>query len=197
MPIASCTRAAVTALSILALVTPVIASGPPAPPSPSSSVRAETAGGKQLIADGTAGSAAFRALVSTVEQSDLVVYVRCRLFPEHELRGRLGLLSATRVHRYAVIEVSCYQPYSALLATLAHELQHAVEVASAPWVVDARTFEEFYAATGELSRSDGWTRAYETPAAIEQARRVHLELLELDKRRASARAAAAGAAGFK
>ena len=178
MPIVSCTRAALAALTLLMLVTPATASEPPA--SRSSNVRAETSGLKQLIADGISGSAAFRALVSTVEQSDLVVYVRCRLFPEHELRGRLGLLSAVRGHRYAVIEISCYQPYGALIATLAHELQHAVEVASAPWVVDTHTFEEFYAATGELVSSGGGTRMYETGAAVERAARVRRELRQID-----------------
>jgi len=179
MPIASCTRAAVAALSLLVLVTPAIASELPA--SPSSNVRAETSGMRQLIADGSAGSAAFRALVSSVDQSDLVVYVRCRLFPEHELRGRMGLLSAAGGHRYAVIEISCYQPYTALILTLAHELQHAVEVASAPWVVDAGTFAQFYAATGELVSSSGdMKKLYETAAAVERAARVRRELRQID-----------------
>jgi hypothetical protein len=178
MPIASFARAVVAALSL-----PILAS--PATASESSSfsstrVRAETAGMRQLIADGVAGSAAFRALVSIVEQSDLVVYVRCRLFPEHELRGRLGFLSAAGGYRYAVIEVSCYQPYSAQLEILAHELQHAVEVASAPWVVDAKTFERFYAAAGELVSSSGGTKMYETCAAVERAARVRRELRQID-----------------
>jgi hypothetical protein len=198
MSIESCTRAAVAALTLLALLSgasPVAASE--APPVSFASVRADTAGMKQLIADGAARSAAFRTLIAAINQSDLVVYVQCRLFPESELRGRLGLVSAAGGRRYAVIEIACYHTGGSPMAILAHELQHAVEIASAPWVVDARTFEAFYAATGELVRSDQWQKAFETSAAVEQARRVHLELLETNKLRASARAAAAGTVGFK
>ncbi|MBZ5556745.1 MAG: hypothetical protein LAO77_05660 [Acidobacteriia bacterium] len=191
MRIDTFTRAA-AALTLLILVSPAAASEPSA--ARSTSVRADDAGLKELIAEGAAGSAAFRALVGAIDQSNLVVYVRCRLFPELELRGRLGLVSATGAIRFAAIEIACYQPRAAQLAILAHELQHAVEIASAPWVVDAATFERFYADTGELVRRDGLARAYETPAAVEQARRVHLELLDADKHHAGARGAAEGAA---
>jgi hypothetical protein len=150
---------------------------------------------RQLIADGAAGSAAFRALIDTIDRSDLVVYVECRLFPQRELRGRLGLVSATRNGRFAVIEIACYQAHGSQVAILAHELQHAAEIASAPWVVDAKTFERFYAAAGELVNSDTWSRAYETSAAVESARQVLRELREGDKLRAAARGAAARATG--
>ena len=191
MPNASRARAAITALTLLTFVPAAAASESPIVPS--SSVRAETAGMKRLIADGTAGSASFRALVDVINQSDLIVYVRCRLFSEHEQRGRLGLVQATGARRFAVIEIACYQPYREQLALLAHELQHAVEIASAPWVVDTRTFAQFYAAIGELVRSDAWARAYETKAAVAQAQRVRLELLDADKARVTARVAAPNA----
>jgi hypothetical protein len=195
MPIASCTRAAVAALTLLTVVSAASPAAAAEPHSPSpSNVRADTAGMKQLIADGAAGSAAFRALVDAINRSDLVVYVECRLFPQRELRGRLGLVSATRGGRFAVIEIACYQAHGSPLAILAHELQHAAEVASAPWVVDTKTFERFYAATGELVSRDTWSRAYETSAAVESARQVQRELREGDRLRAAARASVDGLA---
>ncbi len=136
---------------------------------------------KRLIADGTMRSAAFRALVNAINQSNLIVYVQCRLFPQSELWGRLGLVSATSGHRFAVIEIACYQPHGSRLAILAHELQHAMEVASAPWVVDAKTFDRLYALTGDLVRHDPWSTAYETAAAVESAQRVMRELQSTDK----------------
>jgi hypothetical protein len=135
---------------------------------------------RRLIADGAAGSAAFRAMIDAIDRSDLVVYVECRLFSQHDLRGRLGLVSATRRGRFAVIEIACYQPHGSQVAILAHELQHAVEIAAAPWVVDAKTFEQFYAATGELVSSSGGMKTYETTAAVERAARVQRELRQVD-----------------
>lgn len=186
MPIVSCTRAAVAALSLLILVPPATASESPV--FPSSSVRAENALVQQLIAEGAAGSAAFRSLVDRINESDLIVYVRCRVFTTPELRGQLTFLSATGGRRYAVVELACLlQTYVAQMGILAHELQHAVEVASAPWITDTRTLDRFYAAHGRLVRSDAWSRAYETPAAVESARRVQRELGEADKTHAAQR----------
>jgi hypothetical protein len=188
MSIASCSRAALAALTLVILASPCAASGPPA--LVSSSVLAETSDLKQLIADGAAGSAAFRALVSTIEQSDLVVYLRCRVFTTLELRGQLTFLSATGGRRYVVVELGCLlQTRDAQMGILAHELQHAVEIALAPSITDTRTLERFYAGHGRLVRSDAWARAYETTAAVESARRVQRELGEAGKLRAEARAA--------
>lgn len=143
---------------------------------------------KQLIAEGAAGSPAFRSLVERISQSDLIVYVRCRVFTTQELRGQLTFLSATGGRRYAVVELSCLlQTHDAQIGLLAHELQHAAEVASAPWIVDTRTLDRFYADHGQLVRNNAWARSYETQAAVESSRRVQRELVEAARLRAAAR----------
>lgn len=180
MRIDTFTRAATAALTLLILVSPAAASESPA--AHSTSVRADTTGMKQLIGEGAAGSATFRSLIDVINQSNLIVYVRCRVFTRLELQGQLTFLSATGGFRYAVVEIACLsQTGLGQMGTLAHELQHAVEVASAPWVTDTKTLDRFYAEHGQLVRGDAWARAYETTAAVERARQVQRELREGDK----------------
>lgn len=182
MRILSCSRAACVVFTVLCVSPSSSFSETPEPRPPS--VRAVTPYLRGAIADGVTGSAAFRSLIDRINQSDLIVYVRCRVFNELELRGRLTFLSATPERRYAVIELACVlQTRVAQMGILAHELQHAVEIASAPWVVDTKTLDRFYAARGRLVSSDAWTRTYETQAAVERARRVQRELWEADKTR--------------
>jgi len=61
---------------------------------------------------------------------------------------------------------------NALIAALAHELQHATELASAAHVVNPEVLHELYCAIGE-SRAFG----YDTAAVRRVTRRVAAELL--------------------
>ena len=75
-----------------------------------------------------------------------------------------------------MIEIACLRPEIEQAATLAHERQHAAEIAEAPWVVDAPTLAAYYRRIGqETDPSDGGRR-FETPAARAIAARVHREL---------------------
>jgi len=57
-----------------------------------------------------------------------------------------------------------------------HELQHAVEIADAPEVVDVPSLVAFYRRVGQVMSSGG--RTFETNAAVATERRVLLELVE-------------------
>jgi hypothetical protein len=56
------------------------------------------------------------------------------------------------------------------IATLAHELQHALEVAERPWIVDDESFARALAEFGH--QRPGALESFETVAAIEAGDRV-------------------------
>jgi hypothetical protein len=61
------------------------------------------------------------------------------------------------------------------VAILGHELQHAVEVANAPWVVDEASLAEEYRRIGFPSHADHGM-SFESRAAIDAGQRVLRDL---------------------
>jgi hypothetical protein len=168
-------RLIVSALTAAVLVTPAqaqVAQGDGVPPHvrPEPEMRA-------LVADAARGSLAIRGLIDHLEGLDVTVYVRQRAFAQTELEGRVALLAATGVHRYLVIELACGRPRLTQMATLGHELHHAMEIADEPSVVNAQTLAAFYTRIGRRSDYWGGRMMFETEAAAEAGLRVRRELL--------------------
>jgi hypothetical protein len=140
-------------------------------------VRPETADARSLLDELTARSVTARLLVSALDRSDVIVYVRHRVFTSATLDGRTGLLESDKTGRFVIIELACVRPRTEQLVTLAHELRHAVEIADAASVVDTRTLSALYQRIG--SRMSGPTEweTYETRAAREVSLQVRRELL--------------------
>ena len=89
------------------------------------------------IEDGKARSTTFSGLVARLTASDVVVYVEPRLRLPAGLVGYLDhRVTATGDRRYLWIVVDAMLEHDRLIAIIAHELQHAVEVAGVP---DARS----------------------------------------------------------
>ena len=130
-----------------------------------------------LVGDAARGSTAIRGLIDHLEGLDVTVYVRQRAFAQTELEGRVALLAASGGHRYLVIELACGRPRLTQMATLGHELYHAVEIADEPSVVDARTLAAFYTRIGRRSDYWGGRMMFETEAAAEAGLRARRELL--------------------
>ena len=145
---------------------------PPAPPH----LRPESADARALAAELVARSPTAHALVDRLDRSDVVVYLRYRAFTSPTFDGRIALLSSTPQYRYLVIELPCIRWRATGLVMLAHELHHAVEIADAPWVVDARSLAAHYATIGWLAGRDAGRSQFETSGARETAVRVSREL---------------------
>jgi hypothetical protein len=79
-------------------------------------------------------------------------------------------------HRYLRIHVDPGIPDQAAIALLAHELQHAMEIADARWVVDQRALAQLYMCIGFESRARGASRGVDTVRAHDTA---HLVLNEV------------------
>ncbi len=127
----------------LTVVTPLQADEPA--PAAAPHVRPLTADARDLVSTGLARSELIRKMVDHLEASDLVVYVALRWFMA-DRTGQLTFIGSTGGVRYAMIRIGSGHILSDEIATLGHELRHAVEVADAPAVVDRVSFARHYAA---------------------------------------------------
>jgi hypothetical protein len=127
-----------------------------------------------LIDAGVAQSITFHRLVDTLNNSDVIVYVG----PKHKHDALGGFLSHRVViagpNRYLQIAVSTFGSDRWILSVLAHELQHAVEVAEHPEARDVQTTAAMFDRIGirGCAESDCW----ETQAAQDVQFAVNEEL---------------------
>ena len=129
----------------------------------------------QLLKDGIARSGTFRALVDRIESSNVFVYVTVTPFIKSSLAGQLTWMAQAGPYRYLRATLSADQTANQQIASLAHELQHAVEVVEDIKVEDEKTLIALYKRIGQPSRAaavSGW----ETIAAQETGYRVRREL---------------------
>jgi hypothetical protein len=131
-----------------------------------------------VVQQGITRSSTLRDLIDRLERQHVIVFLRSANNMPPATAGRTRLITASGSWRYLSIEVSDRLSKVELLALLAHELQHAVEIADAPDVVDEASLVAMYhrlgADTGRTPGTDGiW---FETQAAIDTGRRVLTEL---------------------
>lgn len=129
---------------------------------------------EQLLEIGSRRSPTFADLRATLEASDVIVYVQTVPDLRPTLDGRLAFLANTGRHRYLRIDVRNSLTLNDLLSAIAHELQHAVEIAGAVDVRDASSMGRFFERIG-VSR--GTRTSFDTRAARETGARVKAELL--------------------
>jgi len=139
----------------------------------------------RLVANGLEKSPTFKRLVSRLEQSDVIVYVRLNWDLPLHIGGRLHFLAVHGELRYLVVDLNRRLTRSALVALLGHELQHAVEVAEAGDVTSSADLRVLYRRVGIQTGPD----RYDSIAA----RRAGYDVLreETSGRHAEARAASA------
>jgi hypothetical protein len=128
-----------------------------------------------LIDAGVSGSATFRGLIATLNESDVIVYVA-----PNRARNTLGGYLAHNIvsqgeHRYLRIAVDTAGTKHRLVPLLAHELQHAVEVAQAPDARDAQSLERLFSQLA-VGFGCGATDCFETQAARDVEHIVKEEL---------------------
>ena len=96
----------------------------------------------RLLHDGMRGSETFRRLVDRLRRSDVIVYVECGGGRDRSSDGRLTFVSAVGGLRYVHVRVARLAAADVQIALIGHELQHAVEIANAPNVVDASSLAQ-------------------------------------------------------
>ncbi len=130
-----------------------------------------------LVDEAARRSPAIREWIDRLQELDVTVYVRARTFTQLDLEGRVALLSTAGGHRYLVIELACGRSELTQMATLGHELFHAIEIAEEPSVVDAETLADLYSRIGRKTGDSGGLRTFETEAAAAAGLRARRQLL--------------------
>jgi hypothetical protein len=141
-------------------------------------VRAMTAAIRAVIDHGVSRSPSLRQLIERLSYSDVVVYVYEEA-PRSSLRdGRLTFLSKAGGRRYVQVRLVLRREKARNIATLAHELQHAVEIAERPWIVDEASLGRAYIHIGHATPStDQAVHTFDTAAAGAMGRQVWREVI--------------------
>ncbi len=155
-------------------------------------IRSESALLTTVVEIGVERSASFRSLVERIDQSDVIVHLTCSRFKSTSLAGQTLLASAGPDVRYLRVQVSCELSDLALLSVVGHELQHVVEIVSAPSVVDDKSFARLFRTIGFSTCLGSEPDRFETAAALAAGERVRAEYLHYSELAAEAKHRSAG-----
>ena len=141
---------------------------------PNPRVRPHDGRAAATLLQGIARSETIRLIVNRLETLDVIVYVEMQPALQHTLAGRMIWLTATQNFRYVRVSLNPELSGEALVAVLGHELQHVLEVALSPSIVDEPSLESYYQKNGINMRShaSGW----DTQAARDTGNMVRREL---------------------
>ena len=124
-----------------------------------------------LLVDASSRSATFAELVRTIERTDGIVYVEhgvCR----HGVRACLSLsIASGGGFRILRVLVAAATDVFELMATIGHELRHAIEILTEPAVKTTEQAYLYYAREAATARG-----VFETAAAIQTGLAVERDL---------------------
>jgi hypothetical protein len=114
---------------------------------PHHNIRTERPDLRRLIEDGIARSRTLAAIVAALHPSDVVVYIESRIRMPSRVQGFLAHRVTTIGDRRGLrIIVSAALSGDQLLSVIAHELQHALEVAAVPTIRSDEALRAFFQA---------------------------------------------------
>ena len=133
---------------------------------------------RALLREGSDRSETLRALIGTLEESRWRVFIRRGQCKATALRScLLHFIGTSRGEPYLQIVITLAGRHrDQVIVSLAHELQHALEVARAPEVVDVATLRALFRRIGFVRVRTGLVTAYETRAAEQVSHAVLREL---------------------
>jgi hypothetical protein len=126
------------------------------------------------LREGYRRSATLRDRLDRLARSDVIVHVAPWWPSCSRIAGRTRFVTAAGGHRFVRVDVDAGLTGPALIGLLAHELQHAVEVADDASARDTRSFAVLFRRIGR--RVCGARDCYDTDAAAETGLRARLEL---------------------
>jgi hypothetical protein len=137
-------------------------------------IRAATPRIGKLIDEGVQRSRTFAQLVNEVHETNVIVYIEASFGLPQDVAGRILLAGVAGQQRYLRVQVRATLQRDQVIATIAHELRHALEVAADQTVVDDKGFAALYRRIGDSPHAWG---GFDTMAARTTGRRVQNELL--------------------
>ena len=117
-----------------------------------------------LIRAGSARSATLKSLIDRIEASRVIVYVAINPLMKPNLSGMLTWMTKAGGYRYLRASISHDLTPDQMIATIAHELQHAVEVIEDEAVSNEESLVALYRRIGQQSGNASPSR-WETDAA--------------------------------
>jgi hypothetical protein len=129
-----------------------------------------------LVREGYDRSATFRELVERLQASNITVFVLPGYCSGGRFRACLVSVSGSDRARHIRIKVDPHTTNDRLIATVAHELQHAVEIAEHLEVLDASSALALYRRISVGRCRQGLSDECETARALETERTVLAEL---------------------
>jgi UDP-N-acetylglucosamine enolpyruvyl transferase len=92
------------------------------------------------------------------------------------LGAQLKFVTSVNDVRYVRVDINVMLASRRQIALLAHELQHALEIAERPDITDVDAMESLFEDIGFQSFENGRHRSYETDAALDVQEAVEHEL---------------------
>ncbi len=162
------------ASALLLVVASAQLAAAPFEPSPNAGVRPLSRQTAALLDDALRRSPLVRSEVDVIDASDVVVYLTEVFKSESgEPNASLRFLSSGGGKRYLVVRLDRWNlSWNDRLVLLAHELQHAVEVARSPGARDLVSFSALFRRIGWEMRAG----RFETDGAVEASMRMRIEL---------------------
>ncbi|MBI3047613.1 MAG: hypothetical protein HYY76_04815 [Acidobacteria bacterium] len=145
-----------------------------------SRVRTLEADVAQLVRDGERKSPTLKRLMRTIDGSDLLVYV-LRYVRLSVTGGGMEVMGAANGQRIVFILINPALSSVHATAMIAHELQHAIEIVTAPEVVDRPSLVRHYERIGIRTGFGPRSQSFDTAAARAIEDIVLAELLGRDK----------------
>lgn len=125
----------------------------------------------EIVDFGAERSLLFRQLLDTLEHSALVVHVAQGPCPGTRRPACTNLVAGSR-GRVLLIHVDGSESMRTVPGLLAHEFQHAIEIAADPEVTDVASLRRLYERIGYPDCRDGQVECWETQAAQSAEREV-------------------------
>ena len=135
-------------------------------------VRPASAAVRALLTTGARRSPTFARLLRDLDGSDVIVYVEATMHLPLGLHGGLTFMTSAGGIRYLRVQIPEGVGLFEGIATVGHELQHALEIAAHPQVRDRSALAALYRRIG----FEGTTNRFDTVAARVVGYRVRAEL---------------------
>jgi hypothetical protein len=130
----------------------------------------------ELVREGYGRSALFRELVDTLQRSNVIVIVEPGLCAGGRIRSCVVAVAGSSRDRQIRIKIDPHTSHDRLIATIAHELQHAVEIAERADVTDGETALRLYREIGLGRCREGLSDECETARALATEKNVLEEM---------------------
>ena len=131
---------------------------------------------RRLVLDGDTRSATFSALVDEVQRSNAIVVIQFGLCANGRIRSCVANVDGDARQRHIRIKVNARTTEDRLIATIAHELQHAAEITREPGAFNSEQALALYRRIATGKCREGLSDACETDAALRVEALVNDEL---------------------